>query len=82
MQMSARNSRGLNQKLGGFSDEERAWELKAAARANKDKAGGESDVLARIAELQEPERAMAMRLHEIVKASAPGLARKTVPQPW
>jgi uncharacterized protein YdhG (YjbR/CyaY superfamily) len=56
---------------------ERAQELKAAARANSDRAAGESDVLARIAEMPEPERAMAKRLHEIVKANAPGLAPKT-----
>ncbi|MFZ1466368.1 MAG: DUF1801 domain-containing protein, partial [Anaerolineae bacterium] len=56
---------------------ERAQELKAEARANKDKAAGESDVLAKIAEMPEPERAMAMRLHEIIKASAPALSPKT-----
>ncbi len=56
---------------------ERARELKAEERANKDRAAGESDVLAKIAEMPEPERAMAMRLHEIVKANAPALAPKT-----
>ena len=56
---------------------ERAQELKAEARANKDKAAGESDVLAKIAEMPEPERTMAMRLHEIIKASAPALSPKT-----
>ena len=67
----------------GFTDEEqaamkeRAKELKAEARANKDKAEGESDVLAKIAEMPEPERAMAERLHEIIKASAPVLSPKT-----
>ncbi|MDZ4720188.1 MAG: DUF1801 domain-containing protein [Roseiflexaceae bacterium] len=64
----------------GFTDEERAAmkerakELKAEARANKDRAEGESDVLAKIAEMPEPERAMAKRLHEIIKASAPVLS--------
>ncbi len=64
----------------GFTDEERAAmkerakELKAEARANKNKAEGESDVLAKIAEMPEPERAMAKRLHEIIKASAPVLS--------
>ena len=53
---------------------ERAKEQKAEARANKNRAEGESDVLAKIAEMPEPDRAMAMRLHAIVKASAPGLA--------
>ena len=56
---------------------ERAKELKAEARANKNKAEGESDVLAKIAEMPEPERAMAQRLHEIIKASAPALSPKT-----
>jgi uncharacterized protein YdhG (YjbR/CyaY superfamily) len=64
----------------GFTDEERAAmkerakELKAEARANKNRAEGESDVLAKIAELSEPERAMARRLHEIITATAPVLA--------
>jgi uncharacterized protein YdhG (YjbR/CyaY superfamily) len=70
-------------KSEGFTDEERAamkeraQELKAQARANKKKAEGESDVLAKIAEMQGPDRAMAERLHEIVKASAPELSPKT-----
>ena len=64
----------------GFTDEERAAmkerakELKAEARANKNKAEGERDVLAKIAEMPEPERAMAKRLHEIITASAPVLS--------
>ncbi|HET8651830.1 MAG TPA: DUF1801 domain-containing protein [Gaiellaceae bacterium] len=67
----------------GFTDEERAamkervQELKAEARANKNKADGESDVLAKISEMPEPDRAMAKRLHAIVKASAPALSPKT-----
>ncbi|MCQ3974290.1 MAG: hypothetical protein DPW09_12655 [Anaerolineae bacterium] len=56
---------------------ERAQELKAEARANKDKAAGESAVLAKIAEMPEPERTMAQRLHEIIKDSAPTLSPKT-----
>jgi uncharacterized protein YdhG (YjbR/CyaY superfamily) len=70
-------------KSGGFTDEERAamkeraQELKAEARANKKKADGESDVLAKIAEMPEQDRAMAERLHAIVKASAPALSPKT-----
>ncbi len=55
----------------------RAQELKAEARANKDKAAGESAVLAAIAAMPEPERAMATRLHAIIKASAPALSPKT-----
>ena len=56
---------------------ERANELKAEARANKNRADGESDVLAKIAEMPEPERALARRLHAIIKASAPALWPKT-----
>ena len=67
----------------GFTDEERAamreraQELKAEARADKDKAAGERAVIEKIAEMPEPDRAMAKRLHEIVKASAPALSPKT-----
>jgi len=70
-------------KSGGFTAEERAAmkerakELKAEERANKNRAAGESDVLAKIAEMPQPDRAMAERLHEIVKASAPELSPKT-----
>ena len=56
---------------------ERAQELKAEARANKKKAEGESAVLAKIAEMSEPDRAMGERLHAIIKASAPALSPKT-----
>ena len=52
---------------------ERAQELKAEAR----KADGESALLAKIAEMPEPDRAMAERLHAIIKASAPALSPKT-----
>ena len=71
------------QKSTGFTAEEkaamkeRAQELKAEARAKKDKAAGESDVLAKIAEMSEPDRSMAKRLHEIIKASASDLSPKT-----
>src|SRR5437773_5003418 len=69
----------------GFTDEERgamkerAKELKAAARRGPraDKADGESAVLARIAEMPEPDRAMAKRLHAIIKAGAPALSPRT-----
>src|ERR671915_1285294 len=56
---------------------ERARELKAEERASKDRAAGESDVLAKIAEMQGSDRAIAKRLHAIVKANAPGLSPKT-----
>ena len=68
----------------GFTDDERAAmkdrakELKAEARANRGNADGERDVLAAIAMMPEPDRAMATRLHAIVKANAPVLA----PRSW
>ena len=71
------------QKSKGFTDEEkaamrnRAQELKAEARANKNKAEGESAALEAIATMQEPDRSMAKRIHAIIKASAPALVAKT-----
>jgi len=56
---------------------ERAKEAKAEARANKTNADGEKDLLAKIAEMPEPERTMASKLHALVKAAAPSLAPKT-----
>ena len=70
-------------KSGGFTDVEkaamknRAQELKAEARAEKDKAAGESAALEAIAAMQEPDRSMAKRIHAIIKASAPALLAKT-----
>jgi uncharacterized protein YdhG (YjbR/CyaY superfamily) len=69
----------------GFTDEERAAmrerarEVKAAARRGPraGKADGESDVLAKIAEMPEPDRDMAERLHALIKASAPELSPRT-----
>lgn len=55
----------------------RAKELKAEARANKNRADGERDLLARIAEMPEPDRSMAARIHEIITANAPELWPKT-----
>ena len=71
------------QKSSGFSEEEkaamkeRAKELKAEARADKNKAEGENAALAAIAAMPEPDRSMASRLHAIIKASAPSLSPKT-----
>jgi len=76
-QQSAKRTTGKASK--GFTAEERAamkeraQELKAEGR----RAEGESDVLAKIAEMPEPDRIMAERLHAIVKASAPALSPKT-----
>jgi uncharacterized protein YdhG (YjbR/CyaY superfamily) len=82
-QKSAKRTAAVDTTSKGFTADEkaamreRAKELKAEARADKDKAAGESDLLAKIAEMPEPDRAMAKRLHAIVKASAPDLAPKT-----
>jgi uncharacterized protein YdhG (YjbR/CyaY superfamily) len=56
---------------------ERAQELRAEARAEKDRAAGERAVLEKIAEMPEPDRTMAQRLHAIIKESAPVLSPKT-----
>jgi uncharacterized protein YdhG (YjbR/CyaY superfamily) len=80
---SAKGTTGKASK--GFTDEERAamreraQELKAATRRGPraGKADGESDVLAKIAEMAEPDRAMAERLHALIKASAPALSPRT-----
>lgn len=72
-------SKSTTRKAEGFTDEERAamkeraQELKADAK----KTDGESVVLAKIAEMPEPDRAMAQRLHALIKASAPDLSPKT-----
>jgi uncharacterized protein YdhG (YjbR/CyaY superfamily) len=66
-----------------FSDEEReamkerAKEQKAEARRGKDEAAGEADVLEKIGEMPAPDRAMAERIHAVVKANAPSLAART-----
>jgi uncharacterized protein YdhG (YjbR/CyaY superfamily) len=80
---SAKNTAANDKESQGFTAEEkaamkaRAQELKAEARASKNKEEGEHAALAAIAEMQEPDRSMAARLHEIIKASAPTLLPKT-----
>ena len=82
-QKSAKSTTATDKTSKGFTAEERAAmkerakELKAEARANKDKAEGERDVLAKIAEMPGSDRAMAERLHAVIKASAPVLSPKT-----
>ncbi|MDP3450765.1 MAG: hypothetical protein Q8R87_09300 [Anaerolineaceae bacterium] len=72
-----------NSKSAGFSAEEkaamkeRAKELKAEERANKSKEAGEKDILEKIEEMPEPDRSIATRVHEILKANAPILWPKT-----
>jgi uncharacterized protein YdhG (YjbR/CyaY superfamily) len=67
----------------GFTDEERAAmkerakELKAEARRKKNREEGERDLLEKIAEMPEPDRGMATRLHELITANAPDLMPKT-----
>src|SRR5512132_3582194 len=80
-----KSTTAANRKSKGFTDEERAamkeraQELKTEARrvAKKGKADGEGDVLAKIAEMPKPDRAMAERLHALIKASAPALSPRT-----
>jgi hypothetical protein len=80
---SAKTSAANNKKTQGFTADEkaamraRALELKAEARASKNKEEGEKAVLAAIAEMPEPDRSMAARLHELIKTSAPDLMPKT-----
>jgi uncharacterized protein YdhG (YjbR/CyaY superfamily) len=84
-QKSAKSTTATAKRSKGFTDEERAamkeraQELKADARRapRGGKADGERAVLAKIAEMQGPDRAMAERLHAIIKASAPALSPKT-----
>jgi uncharacterized protein YdhG (YjbR/CyaY superfamily) len=83
-QKSAKRTTATAKRSNALTDEELAAlketvkERKAEARRGPSaKADGESDVLAKIAEMPEPDRSMAKRLHAIVKASAPGLTPKT-----
>jgi uncharacterized protein YdhG (YjbR/CyaY superfamily) len=85
-QKSAKRTTAANKKSNGLTAEERAamkeraHELKAEARRGRRKKGktdGESDVLAKIAEMPAPDRAMAKRLHAIIKETAPELAPRT-----
>jgi uncharacterized protein YdhG (YjbR/CyaY superfamily) len=81
--MTAKSTTTRGKASTGFTAEERAAmkerakELKVEARANKEKAAGERDVLAKIAEMPAPDRTLAERVHAIVKASAPDLSPRT-----
>jgi len=66
-----------SKKSKGFTDVEREAMKDRVRELKASKADGESDVLAKIAAMQEPDRAMAKRLHAIIKASAPALSPKT-----
>jgi uncharacterized protein YdhG (YjbR/CyaY superfamily) len=80
---STKSTTATGKTYDGFTDEERgamkerAKELKAEARADKDKAEGERAVLAKIAEMPDPDRVLAERLHALIKASAPALSPRT-----
>ena len=82
-QKATKSTAATGKQSTGFTEEERAamkeraQELKAEARASKNRADGERDVLAKIAEMPGPDRAMANRLHAIIKATAPALSPKT-----
>ena len=81
-QNSAKSTTAIDQKSKGFTSEERAamreraQELKAEERRGPraGKADGESDVLAKIAEMPEPDRVMGERIHAVIKANAPELS--------
>jgi uncharacterized protein YdhG (YjbR/CyaY superfamily) len=81
--MSPKKETATKKKSDGFSEQERAAmkerakELKAEARLQKDREAGEKDLLAKIAEMPDEDRGMAQRLHEIIKDSAPDLTPKT-----
>ena len=82
-QKSAKSTTATGKTSGRFSAEERAAmkerarELKAEARRGKDRKAGERDLLAQIAEMPGPDRALAERVHAIVNANAPDLMPKT-----
>lgn len=73
-----KNTAATTGKFRGFSDEERAAMKERIQELRAGKADGERAVLAKIAEMPEPDRAMARRLHAIIKTSVPAL----VPRLW
>jgi hypothetical protein len=74
---SAKSTPAIRTRGKGFTDEERsAMKERAQELRRADKADGESAVLAKIAAMPEPDRAMGKRLHAIVKASAPVLSSR------
>jgi len=83
-QKSARNATATKKRYDGFTEEEKAamqdrvqeMKVDGPRGSRADKADGESEVLAKIAELPESDRALAKRLHAVIKASAPALSPK------
>jgi len=76
-QKSAKSATRTGKAVKGFTDEERAAMKDRVRELKADKADGESALLAKIAAMPEPDRAMAKRLHAIIKASAPALSPTT-----
>jgi len=74
---SAKSASASDKAFGGFTDEERAAMKEHAQELKGGKASGEGEVLAKIAAMPEPDRALAERLHAIIKASAPALSPRT-----
>ncbi len=81
--MSKKSTTASSKESSGFTAEERAAmkerakELKAEERANRSRAEGETDLLAKIAEMPEPDRSLAQRVHELVTTNAPDLMPRT-----
>ena len=73
-QKSAKSTTAVSKKFTGFTDEERAAIRDRVQEMKDDKGEGESAVLAKIAEMANPDRTMANRLHAIIKESAPALS--------
>src|SRR3989449_10962738 len=73
-QKAAKSTTATSKKPQGFTDEERGAIRERVQELKADKADGESAVLAKIAEMPEPDRTMGKRLHAIIKASAPALS--------
>jgi uncharacterized protein YdhG (YjbR/CyaY superfamily) len=76
-QKSAKRTTANKKKAEAFTAEERSAIKERVKETTGDKADGESDVLAKIAEMSEPDRAMGKRLHALIKASAPALSPRT-----
>ena len=75
-QKAAKSSTAIGKKFKGFTDEERLAMKERIQELKADKADGESAVLAKIAAMREPDRALGKRLHAIIRASAPALSPK------
>src|SRR6266581_1623022 len=74
MQKSVKSTTAVSKKFKGFTEEERGAMKDRIEELNSDKEDGESAVLAKIAEMPEPDRTMGKRLHAIIKESAPALS--------